>query len=303
MHGLLYPRVQNDAEKRVPLQILWLRDGCFDNRPKVWYTPNHFAPVIELTPTSPAQKSPTVDRDANPKPAASASKHFLCQQQKKRKPEAAELHDLAQVRKKVDNKAAGKRKFLPQWKDEFVVYHEDKKMMTCRICCTTPQIAGKTDFVAGCRTLKKETLGKHNVAGGHLRARDAGIARQKPAKDSQIAQSLEKGRQDSNERAQKEVEMKINMAYFIAKEELPFSKFAPIVSLQKKNGLAINPIYANSRSCTKLINIISEVFQKELADVLNGKKFMSIIIDGTTDAGKKRERDRALPISPRLQAC
>ena len=112
----------------------------------------------------------------------------------KRSAENAELtlDDREQVTLK---KPASKRKFVLQWREEFtwVVFDKDDNKMTCKICCAFPHLAGKTEFVSGCRTLKKETLQKHNIGGGHLRARDASLAKQKPMEDSPIAQGLRRG--------------------------------------------------------------------------------------------------------------
>lgn len=79
--------------------------------------------------------------------------------------------------------------------------------------------------------------------------------------------------------------VKINTAYFIAKEELPFSKFGPILSLQKKNGLNINLTYANDNSCATLVSLVSSVITDQLASAVNdGSKYLSIMIDGATDS-------------------
>ena len=56
------------------------------------------------------------------------------------------------------------------------------------------------NFLAGCGTFKKETLQKHNIGGGHLRAQDAALAKQKPVENSTIAQSFQKGEKASEEK-------------------------------------------------------------------------------------------------------
>ena len=68
-----------------------------------------------------------------------------------------------------------------------------------------------------------------------------------------IAQSLSKGRKDEEERDQREVAVKMTTAYFIAKEELPFSKFQGLIDLQKKNGLERSSTYANDKSCAEMV--------------------------------------------------
>ena len=217
---------------------------------------------------------------ANPtKPASSSS--GKTKNDVKRSEEKAELNEG--IAKK--SKTASKRKFMPQWKDEFpwVVFHEDQNVMTCKICCSAPHVAGRTEFLVGCGTFKKETLQKHNIGGGHLRARDAVLAKQ-------IAQSFQKGEKASEEKNRKDVEAKINTAYLIAKEELPFSKFEPILALQRKNGLEISPTYGNDKGCNNFVSLVSSVITEQLASEINGKRYVSVMIDGATDAsGKENE--------------
>lgn len=47
------------------------------------------------------------------------------------------------------------------------------------------------------------------------------------------------------------MEIKLNTAYFVAKEELFFSKFEGLLSLQRKNELSINFTSANKKSCAE----------------------------------------------------
>ena len=86
--------------------------------------------------------------------------------------------------------------------------------MTCEICCSVPELAGKSDFLTGSCTFKKETLQKHGVSGPHLRARDGLLAKQKPLKEAPIAQSLQKGKKAVEEQNRNEMAVKINTAYF-----------------------------------------------------------------------------------------
>ena len=158
--------------------------------------------------------------------------------------------------------------------------------MTCKICCAFPHLAGKTEFVSGWRTFKKETLQKHNI-GGHLRIRDTSLAKQKPMENSPNAQGLRRGGKVLEEQNREELEVKENTAYLIAKEELPFPKFHPILSLQKKNGLDLNMTYANDKGCNNFVSQISTVMTEQLAVEVSSKKYISLLIDGATDASKK----------------
>ena len=228
MHQLLNPRLSVLDDGRDPVYLLWSREGSLDDRPNAWYKPNHFVLVAWLSDaTSHTQATPQVPvtnisanvksvekktsvgaeqwniltflrpAQAKPEKKGKGKADYLRNQQEKtatkRSAENAELtlDDREQVTLK---KPASKRKFVPQWREEFtwVVFDIDDNKMTCKICCAFPHLAGKTEFVSGCRTFKKETL-KHNIGGRHLCARDASLAKQKPMEDSPIAQGLRRG--------------------------------------------------------------------------------------------------------------
>ena len=64
--------------------------------------------------------------------------------------------------------------------------------------------------------------------------------------------------------------IKFNVAYNIAKEELPFTKFKSEIILMKKNGLNVNPTYSNEMACAQFIAVIGDTLkQKTAADVGN----------------------------------
>ena len=95
--------------------------------------------------------------------------------------------------------------------------------MTCSICLQVPWVAGKSQFLSGSNSFKKETIQLHGSSNGHIRAMTALRAKQNPVAHSSIARSFAKGQRDQEERDQKEIVIKMNTAYFVAKEELPFS--------------------------------------------------------------------------------
>ena len=125
------------------------------------------------------------------------------------------------------------RKFLPHWKDDFpwIIYDDEKGVI---ICAT-----GKSEFVKGCKTFKRETLKKHSENFTHMRACDSYLAKQKAEEDRPIFKSFIRMSNKCDEEQRKDVAMKMNTAYFIAKEELPFTKFPNLLDLQRKNGLQI----------------------------------------------------------------
>lgn len=95
-----------------------------------------------------------------------------------------------------------KHKMCYKWKDEFpwLTFREDQALL-CSLCCNAPDVAGKSHFLTGCASTKKETMQLHAKSNGHLHAHAAVLAKQKPVcGETVIAQSFTKGRQDQDER-------------------------------------------------------------------------------------------------------
>ena len=111
------------------------------------------------------------------------------------------------------------------------------------------------------------------------------LAKQKPVRETVIAQSLTKGRKDQEEKDRREVAVKMTTAYFLAKEELPFSKFQGLINLQKKNGLEITTTYANDKTCAEMVSVLGKIFKERTAQEINQNNYISVMADGATDAG------------------
>lgn len=80
--------------------------------------------------------------------------------------------------------------------------------------------------------------------------------------------------------------MKINTAYFIAKDKLPFKIFPKLLDLQRENGSQIGETYSTDKECSEMVSTISKVYQTRLAVTVNEKvKYMSLMIDGRENMG------------------
>ena len=110
-------------------------------------------------------------------------------------------------------------------------------------------------------------------------------AKKKSIVESQIVESFSKINKDMQSQQWKEMEAKINTTYFIAKEKLPFSKFEGLLMSQSKNGVILNNIYANKKSCAELVSFLSEGFRDDSIHVLKWKNYFSLMADRTADFG------------------
>ncbi|KAJ7318659.1 hypothetical protein OS493_037447 [Desmophyllum pertusum] len=126
------------------------------------------------------------------------------------------------VKTSTPNSAALKRKIMFKWKDEFpwLTIREEDDAILCSVCCQAPRDAGKTQFIMGCKSEKKETMQIHGESNGHLKVQKAVLAQQRPVRETVLAQSFFNTTKDLQERDRREVAVKMTTAYFIAKEEL-----------------------------------------------------------------------------------
>lgn len=310
IHRIVKPRASTTNHPlgdEAQVNILWTRDGGFDNRPGVWYEPNHFVPIIsedEFADCSLKQentasagrktKQGTLFSFMKTTPVAKISSDDSCSTNgssrsvtgKKRNAVAAKISVDAQPDAKKSTEST-KHKICHKWKEEFpwLSVREEDQALLCSVCCEAPHTAGKTQFLTGCTSTKKETMQKHAASNGHLRAQAAVLAKQKPVRETAIAQSLAKGKKEQEDRDRREVAVKITTAYFLAKEEIPFSKFQGLIYLQKKNGLELTSTYANNKTCVEMVSVLGKLFKEETTRDINKSNYISVMADGATDAG------------------
>ena len=91
------------------------------------------------------------------------------------------------------------------------------------------------------------------------------MTKQKALEDRPIMKSFVTMSNKSDEEQRNDVAKKMNTAYFIAKEELPFTKFCKLLDLQRKNGLQIREMYSTDKKCAEMVSTISNIYQNKLA--------------------------------------
>ncbi len=154
----------------------------------------------------------------------------------------------------------------------------------CKACGT--EFAGNTAFALESTHFKRESLVKHGESAKHKKCRDKCVAN-KSGSSGSIIKAF--NRQDAAGRSTQlaELNVKFNTAYTIAKEELAFTKFKPMLQLMKKNGVAINMTYANDKSCANIIGVIADTIRENNAIKVSSAQYISFIIDGDTDLSVK----------------
>ncbi|CAH3178652.1 unnamed protein product [Porites lobata] len=200
--GLVHPRVSSAADV-LPIYILWSREDNLDNRSGAVYQPNHFVPLVcnVCTPkdNTASATAPTAPRSQSPVFFSLKSKGSttVLKPGTKRPRASSEISDENEVKVKKHPRTSTTHSdtYNANWKKEFtwVNFDPQKNAMYCTFCQEAgAEIAGKTDFVTGCTSFKKETLSIHGRSHRHTRARDHLLGKQKPASEGPLRAVFQK---------------------------------------------------------------------------------------------------------------
>ena len=78
---------------------------------------------------------------------------------------------------------------------------------------------------------------------------------------------------------------KFDIAYFITKEKLAFTKTKPLCDLQERHGVDLGIRYEKDVGCATFVRYITEEQRHNLPETLSGVRFFSVQADGSADTG------------------
>ena len=139
-------------------------------------------------------------------------------------------------------------------------------------------------FVAGiCNTaLKKDNVKKHHKSDQHVKAVD--IERKPTITEmyhfTPIGRALARSSQEQTTRVCKLFEV----AYMLAKEEIPFAKYPAVLDLEKRHGVSLGTAYATEHKCRYFTVLIGEAMRDTVLDSLRKSRYLAVLIDGSTDS-------------------
>ncbi|XP_077977576.1 zinc finger protein 862-like [Glandiceps talaboti] len=149
--------------------------------------------------------------------------------------------------------------------------------MYCEYCRDFPGLASKTSaFFVGTTRNRKQALTEHDKSKPHERCRAAVFVRRQPAPMDRVIANMEDGMRG------KMVKL-FNIAYFVAKEELPFTIFPKLCRLHVKNDCEIGKTYFNDHACRAFIQVIADTMKEDLREIVEQSTFLSTMCDGSTD--------------------
>ena len=102
-------------------------------------------------------------------------------------------------------------------------------------------------------------------------------------------QNIVDGLANMSEAEEKMITQRMEVAYFVAKEELPFAKYERLLALEEKQGLREGNAYRNRTACSEMVDTIGETMAKDIAKEINSVNFFSVLCDGSNDASMKEK--------------
>ncbi|KAI4813074.1 hypothetical protein KUCAC02_024426 [Chaenocephalus aceratus] len=93
--------------------------------------------------------------------------------------------------------------------------------------------------------------------------------------------------QKMSENVREKMTKLFNIAYFVAKEEGPFTMFPSLVDLHHKNGLDLGGTYKNDNACRTFVQAICQSMKDDLVEKLKNTHFFSVMSDSSVDRSVK----------------
>ena len=94
-----------------------------------------------------------------------------------------------------------------------------------------------------------------------------------------------------SEEVQNKIKKLFEIAYFVAKLELPFTTYENLCGLEMKHGMDLGKTYRNDKAFKNFALTISENVKCDLTELLTGCRFIGVMADGVTDVGTREVED------------
>lgn len=83
---------------------------------------------------------------------------------------------------------------------------------------------------------------------------------------------------------------KFEVAYFVAKQLLPITKYEQFLKLERMHGVDIGPAYLTDQYCGIFIHFCGNEIKKQLTSDLSKAKFLSVLCDDSTGSSVKENK-------------
>ncbi len=157
--------------------------------------------------------------------------------------------------------------------------------LKCKVCTEfVDKIRGRKNFsekwIVGADSVRISNVRDHAKNDQHAHAmtllkqqqsQSAGLG---PSSYAPIAQAFTKLSDDEREK----LRVKFDIAYFVATENLPYTKYPKICELEARHGVRVGMSYVNENAGKEFIHYITESRRQELTQTLDNAKFFSLLL-------------------------
>ena len=174
------------------------------------------------------------------------------------------------------------------WLKYTVVDRHHVDSLTCSVCTRfKSKLEGMRNynpaFIEGSKNLRTSSFKDHAASSMHVRAMS--MFKKQRGDDVTEYAPIAKALLTMDESSQVTLKRKFDIAYFIAKEKLSFTKMKPLCDLQERHGVDLGARYKNDDACATFVSYIAKEQQHNLLETLSEVNFFSIQADGSTDSG------------------
>lgn len=187
------------------------------------------------------------------------------------------------------SQSSSKRKFVRSWLKDFtwLTYDSEGNRMFCKFCRDNPTCSdSSSNFVSGSQNFKIESVRSHETSTGHTRC----VAAAKVSENPQLA-PLPRALLSMSKEVSQKMERLFDIAYFVAKREMPFTSFPHLCKLEMKHGVELGNTYINDKACKTSVTAIAGQLKHELSSKLQSSKFISVMADSACDVGVREVED------------
>nr|XP_058947689.1 zinc finger protein 862-like [Pocillopora verrucosa] len=187
------------------------------------------------------------------------------------------------------SQSSSKRKFVRSWLKDFtwLTYDSEGNRMFCKFCRDNPTCSDSSStFVSGSQNFKIESVRSHETSTGHTRC----VAAAKVSENPQLA-PLPRALLSMSKEVSQKMERLFDIAYFVAKREMPFTSFPHLCKLEMKHGVELGNTYINDKACKTFVTAIAGQLKHELSSKLQSSKFISVMADSACDVGVREVED------------
>lgn len=171
-----------------------------------------------------------------------------------------ESDDKKEKKKEYEKKR--KRKFQETWIVEYLglAYEkfessEDEReaKMFCSICRNNKVTADKScSMFMGTNAFRKDTLASHWKSQAHIKcAEREAVRKSEETQGSSFVGPIVDCVRKMDSNLEEQIRKLLNTAYFVCKEEMPFTSYPTLIKLQEKNGLDVGGFYRSDNACRR----------------------------------------------------